>query len=120
MVPQNHRLRERTAGLIWTICRAGRNRLNMQRNWIGRSEGIDLSFVTEHDASQTFDGIYHAVPIRCWATYVAVASEHPLALAAETDAEIAAFIEQCKQNTTSEPIWPRWKRKASPLWPSIH
>tara|TARA_E500000178_G_scaffold83874_1_gene82250 strand:- start:3485 stop:5176 length:1692 start_codon:yes stop_codon:yes gene_type:complete len=37
------------------------------------------------------------------ATYVAVAAEHPMAaLAAQSDEAVAAFIEECKKNTTAE------------------
>ena len=76
---------------------------SMQRNWIGRSEGAEIDFVTEHDASQTLTVFTTRPDTLMGATYVAVASEHPLAkLAAETDDDIAAFIEQCKQNTTAE------------------
>ena len=76
---------------------------NMQRNWIGRSQGAEIDFVTEHDASQTLTVFTTRPDTLMGATYVAVASEHPLAKrAAETDEHIAAFIEQCKQNTTAE------------------
>ena len=76
---------------------------SMQRNWIGRSEGAEIDFVTEHDAAQILTVFTTRPDTLMGATYVAVASEHPLAkLAAETDDEIAAFIEQCKQNTTAE------------------
>ena len=30
---------------------------SMQRNWIGRSEGAEIDFVTEHDAAQTLTGL---------------------------------------------------------------
>lgn len=74
----------------------------MQANWIGRSEGVEMDF-----AVAGFDA-----PIRIYTTrpdtvmgvtYVAVAAEHPVAKkAAETNAEIAGFIESCKQMETSE------------------
>lgn len=74
----------------------------MQANWIGRSEGVEMDF-----AVAGFDA-----PIRIYTTrpdtvmgvtYVAVAAEHPVALkAAESNAEIATFIESCRQMETSE------------------
>ncbi len=74
----------------------------MQANWIGRSEGVEMDFAA----------VGFADPIRIYTTrpdtvmgvtYVAVAAEHPVALkAAETNADIAAFIESCKQMETSE------------------
>ena len=74
----------------------------MQANWIGRSEGVEMDF--------TVAGF--EAPIRIYTTrpdtvmgvtYVAVAAEHPVALkAAENHAEIAAFIDSCRQMETSE------------------
>ena len=63
----------------------------MQRNWIGRSEGVELDF--------EFDGqpltVYTTRPDTLMgATYLAVAPQHPVAQAAAADnAELAAFIE---------------------------
>ncbi|MDD4905182.1 MAG: leucine--tRNA ligase, partial [Methylobacter tundripaludum] len=74
----------------------------MQTNWIGRSEGVEMSFpVPESDQSLS---IYTTRPDTLMGvTYLAVAAEHPLALkAAETNAEISAFIDDCKMMETSE------------------
>ena len=49
------------------------------------------------------------------ATYVAVAAEHPLALAAaEDNADIAAFIEECKQGGTAEADLATMAKKGMP------
>ena len=75
---------------------------SMQRNWIGRSEGIEIDFAVngQDDVLTVFTTRPDTL---LGATYVAVAAEHPLALqAAADDAELAAFIEECKQNTTAE------------------
>ena len=63
----------------------------MQRNWIGRSEGVDLDFTL---ADGTALSVYTTRPDTLMGvTYVAVAPQHPLALAAaENDPELAAFI----------------------------
>ena len=63
----------------------------MQRNWIGRSEGVDLDFSL---ADGTALSVYTTRPDTLMGvTYVAVAPQHPLALAAAQDApELAAFI----------------------------
>jgi leucyl-tRNA synthetase len=63
----------------------------MQRNWIGRSEGVDLDFTL---ADGTALSVYTTRPDTLMGvTYVAVAPQHPLALAAAEDApELAAFI----------------------------
>jgi leucyl-tRNA synthetase len=63
----------------------------MQRNWIGRSEGVELDF--------DFNGepltVYTTRPDTLMgATYMAVAPQHPVARqAAENNPELAAFIE---------------------------
>ena len=76
---------------------------SMQRNWIGRSEGAEIDFVTDHDPAQKLTVFTTRPDTLVGATYVAVAAEHPLAaLAAESDQGVAEFIEQCKKNTTAE------------------
>ncbi|OAI10488.1 leucine--tRNA ligase [Methylomonas koyamae] len=74
----------------------------MQANWIGRSEGVEMDFAVAGFESPI--RIYTTRPDTVMGvTYVAVAAEHPVALkAAETNPEIAAFIESCKQMETSE------------------
>ncbi|MDD2760065.1 MAG: leucine--tRNA ligase, partial [Methylomonas sp.] len=74
----------------------------MQANWIGRSEGVEMDFVAEGFADPI--RIYTTRPDTVMGvTYVAIAAEHPLALkAAETNPDIAAFTESCKQMETSE------------------
>ena len=74
----------------------------MQRNWIGRSEGVEFDFepVGGGDPVTVFttrpDTIFGA-------TYMAVATGHPLAAeAAAGDPAIAAFIEECRRVETSE------------------
>ncbi len=74
----------------------------MQANWIGRSEGVEMDFPVP-EADQPLS-IYTTRPDTLMGvTYLAVAAEHPLALkAAETNAEISAFIDDCKMMETSE------------------
>jgi len=73
----------------------------MQQNWIGRSEGLELQFGVEGDEPLT---VFTTRPDTLMGvTYVAVAAEHPLALqAAENNAEVAEFIEQCRAGGTAE------------------
>ena len=73
----------------------------MQRNWIGRSEGMEVEFeVPGHDSLM----IYTTRPDTLYgATFMAIAAEHPLALkAAEQNPEVAEFIEACRKTNTSE------------------
>ncbi|PHR47492.1 leucine--tRNA ligase [Cycloclasticus sp.] len=74
----------------------------MQQNWIGRSEGVELSFDIE--GSDSTLPVYTTRPDTLMGvTYVAVAAEHPLALqAAENNTDIAEFLDQCKTMETSE------------------
>ncbi|WP_037458153.1 leucine--tRNA ligase [Shewanella sp. HN-41] len=74
----------------------------MQRNWIGRSEGVEMTFGVA-GLDKTFD-IYTTRPDTLMGvTYVAIAAGHPLAeFAAQSNPELAQFIEECKNSTTSE------------------
>lgn len=74
----------------------------MQRNWIGRSEGIEMQFGIEGSDEQL--SIFTTRPDTLMGvTYVAVAAEHPLALAAaESNSEIADFVNECKSGGVSE------------------
>jgi leucyl-tRNA synthetase len=74
----------------------------MQRNWLGRSEGLEIRFdVAGSDESLT---VFTTRPDTLMgATYLAVAAEHPLALrAARNNPELADFIEDCKRGGVSE------------------
>jgi leucyl-tRNA synthetase len=74
----------------------------MQANWIGRSEGVELRFaVAGRDEPLS---VFTTRPDTLMGvTYVAVAPEHPLALAAaEGDADLAAFIEECRHTKVAE------------------
>ncbi len=74
----------------------------MQANWIGRSEGVEMDFPVPGMAQPL--RIYTTRPDTLMGvTYLAVAAEHPLALkAAESNADISAFIAECKMMETSE------------------
>jgi len=73
----------------------------MQRNWIGRSEGVELQFAVANEEALT---VYTTRPDTLMGvTYVAVAAEHPLAKkAAESNSELQAFIEECKTTKVAE------------------
>jgi len=73
-----------------------------QRNWIGRSEGLEMSFKLKD--SEEAVSIYTTRPDTLMGvTYVAVAARHPIAeRAAENNPELATFIAECNQSTTAE------------------
>lgn len=74
----------------------------MQRNWIGRSVGVELRFGIQ-DSDQMLE-VYTTRPDTLMGvTYVAIAAQHPLAQqAAERSPEVAAFVESCKNTKTAE------------------
>ncbi|RKZ92528.1 MAG: leucine--tRNA ligase, partial [Gammaproteobacteria bacterium] len=74
----------------------------MQANWIGRSEGLQIQFGIA-DSDDTL-AVYTTRPDTLMGvSYVAVAAEHPLALkAAESNADLQAFITECRKMETSE------------------
>ncbi|MBU2323273.1 MAG: leucine--tRNA ligase, partial [Gammaproteobacteria bacterium] len=78
----------------------------MQRNWIGKSRGMEVSFPYDV-ASIGSAGKLNVFTTRpdtlMGATYVAVAAEHPLAtLAAQGNPELQAFIDECKSGSVAE------------------
>ncbi|NLD00849.1 MAG: leucine--tRNA ligase, partial [Gammaproteobacteria bacterium] len=90
----------------------------MQRNWIGKSFGADILF--DYDAASVgTDGqlkVYTTRPDTLMgATYVAVAAEHPLAQrAAENNAELTAFIAECKAGSVAEADMATMEKKGLP------
>lgn len=74
----------------------------MQRNWIGRSEGVEITFrIADADDSLT---VYTTRPDTFMGvTYVAVAAGHPLALkAAENNPVLQDFIAECRNTKVAE------------------
>ncbi len=72
----------------------------MQRNWIGRSEGLRIRFdVPGAEALEVFTTRPDTL---MGVTYLAVAAAHPLALkAAESNPELAAFVAECQRGGTA-------------------
>lgn len=77
----------------------------MQKNWIGRSEGVEITFdLAEAITDITSFDVYTTRPDTLFGvTYVGVAATHPIALhAAKSNPELAAFIEECKNTKVAE------------------
>ncbi len=74
----------------------------MQRNWIGRSEGLEIAFAIEGEKEPLT--VFTTRPDTLMGvTYLAIAAEHPLALKAAQDKPlVAAFIEECRHGGTAE------------------
>lgn len=94
----------------------------MQENWIGKSQGLRFAFPHEiKDASGALiqDGKLYVFTTRAdtimGVTFCAVAPEHPLAAhAAAGNAELAAFVEECKQGGTTEAELATQEKKGMP------
>ena len=82
----------------------------MQRNWIGKSRGVEFSF----KLAETVNGIDGSA-IKSFAayttrpdtlmgvTYASIASEHPISIAlAKDNPELAQFIQDCKTQSVAE------------------
>ena len=88
----------------------------MQANWIGRSEGVRIGFPYDIGGEQ---GVLYAFTTRAdtimGVTFCAVAPEHPLAArAARDDAELEAFIEECKRGPSIEAELATQEKKGMP------
>ncbi|WP_028009174.1 leucine--tRNA ligase [Solimonas flava] len=86
----------------------------MQRNWIGRSEGLELQFPIENDAPLT---VYTTRPDTLMGvSYVAVAAEHPLAQkAAARNPELAAFLKEAGRSGVAEADMETMEKRGMPL-----
>ncbi|MGV1872361.1 leucine--tRNA ligase [Agrobacterium rosae] len=78
----------------------------MQKNWIGKSEGLSLRWQTvASTAPAGFDDItvYTTRPDTLFgASFLAIAADHPLAKTlSESNAEIAQFCDECRRQGTS-------------------
>ncbi|WP_028917833.1 leucine--tRNA ligase [Pseudoxanthomonas sp. J35] len=78
----------------------------MQRNWIGRSEGLEIRFDVVDATGAALEPL-HVFTTRpdtlMGVTFVSIAGEHPLALkAAASKPELAAFLEELKRGGVSE------------------
>ncbi|MHB8811952.1 MAG: leucine--tRNA ligase [Steroidobacteraceae bacterium] len=81
----------------------------MQANWIGRSEGCEISFPYAPDtrAAMRTEGALKVFTTRAdtlfGATFMAIAAEHPVALAAaDGNPALAAFIAECRRGSVME------------------
>ncbi len=77
----------------------------MQRNWIGKSKGVDIQFDLDSDiAGIDTLAVYTTRPDTLMGvTYVSIAAEHPIAEYLAKDNEtIAQFAAECKKQSVSE------------------
>jgi leucyl-tRNA synthetase len=86
----------------------------MQENWIGRSEGLEIEFEVEGGGTL---GVYTTRPdTLCGVTYMAVATEHPLARrAAQGNPDLQAFIAECQRTGVTEAALETMEKRGMPL-----
>ena len=74
----------------------------MQRNWIGRSEGVEITFNVADTAEKV--SVYTTRPDTFYGvSYLGIAAAHPLAeLAAEKNPQLAEFIREAKNAKVAE------------------
>ena len=95
----------------------------MQRNWIGKSRGMQVRFALDAQNKQglpenypDYIQVYTTRPDTLMgATYMAVAAEHPLAQAAAVDnPALQAFIAECKAGSVAEADVAVMEKKGMP------
>ena len=94
----------------------------MQRNWIGKSRGMNVRFALRADSRAGLSADQHNVQVFTTrpdtlfgATYLAVAAEHPLATAAAANnPALAAFIAECKAGSVAEADVATMEKKGMP------
>ncbi len=87
----------------------------MQRNWIGRSEGVEADFRV--DGKKSVLRIFTTRPDTIMGvTYLALAPEHPLvAETAEGNPEVADFLARCRKAPVSEAEIETMEKSGVPL-----
>ncbi len=83
----------------------------MQRNWIGRSEGVEVQFAID-GRDETLKVFTTRPDTLMGVTYVAVACEHPLAReAAEKHPNVAEFVRECQATGVAEATLETMEKK---------
>ena len=88
----------------------------MQKNWIGRSEGVRVGFPYELNGENRVLWVFTTrADTLMGTTFCAVAAEHPIAVsAAKKDPKIAAFVEECKRGPAMEAELAQIEKKGMP------
>jgi leucyl-tRNA synthetase len=88
----------------------------MQKNWIGRSEGVRVGFPYELNGENRVLWVFTTrADTLMGTTFCAVAAEHPIAVsAAKKDQKIAAFVEECKRGPAMEAELAQIEKKGMP------
>ena len=96
----------------------------MQRNWIGKSLGVEVQFPLAEAHRVDEDDCIRVYTTRAdtlmGVTYLALAAEHPLAVkAASGNVELEAFLAECRQTGSAEAEIERTEKLGKPLGFSV-
>ncbi len=86
----------------------------MQKNWIGKSEGVRIGFLYELNGEKKTLWVFTTrADTLMGVTFMAVAAEHPIAEdAAKRDPKIKAFVEECKkEGSVQEAVLAQMEKK---------
>jgi leucyl-tRNA synthetase len=88
----------------------------MQKNWIGRSEGVRIGFPYQLEGeAKTLWVFTTRADTLMGTTFMAVAAEHPIAaFAAKNDPKLAAFVDECKRGAVMEADLAQLEKKGMP------
>src|SRR5688572_21990532 len=88
----------------------------MQKNWIGRSEGVKIGFEYSLENQRKVLWVFTTrADTLMGTTFCAVAAEHPIALhAAKGNPKLAAFLEECRQGAVTEADLAKVEKKGMP------
>ena len=88
----------------------------MQKNWIGKSEGVRIGFPYELNGEQKVLWVFTTrADTLMGATFMAVAAEHPIAVfSSRNNKQLAAFVEECKRGPAMEAELAQVEKKGMP------
>jgi leucyl-tRNA synthetase len=88
----------------------------MQKNWIGKSEGVRIGFPYELDGKRETLWVFTTrADTLMGATFMAVAAEHPIAASASRqNPELRKFVEECKRGAVMEAELAQIEKKGMP------
>jgi len=88
----------------------------MQKNWIGRSEGVRVGFPYQLENESRVLWVFTTrADTLMGATFCAVAAEHPIAVfASQGNSKLRAFVEECKRGPAMEAELAQIEKKGMP------
>ena len=88
----------------------------MQKNWIGKSEGVRIGFPYELQNQKHVLWVFTTrADTLMGATFMAVAAEHPIAVhASQTNPKLREFVEECRKGAVMEADLAQIEKKGMP------